>query len=159
MAEQNEKTIMTEDSANGREGNRARTLMSQAGSMVARAGDVAKQAVEHAATNVKKTAKTAAEFAVDHKVGIAAGTATVGAVAAGVLCAIEKGRTASLSEENEALNGVVDRLANRVLDLEGLCEEKDAYFAETIADGLRHGSPLAGKHMADRRWYLEDLDG
>ena len=31
---------------------------------------------------------------------------------------------------------------------------KDAYFVEMISDGLRHGSSLAGKHMADRRWYL-----
>lgn len=38
--------------------------------------------------------------------------------------------------------------------LVNLCNEKDSFFQEMISDGLRHGSPLAGKHMADRKKYL-----
>lgn len=31
---------------------------------------------------------------------------------------------------------------------------KDEYFMELMSDALRHGSSLAGKHMADRKKYL-----
>lgn len=43
--------------------------------------------------------------------------------------------------------------SKRIKELEDLCEEKDSYFMELMADALRHGSPLAGKHMADRKKY------
>ncbi len=39
--------------------------------------------------------------------------------------------------------------------LKDLCEEKDSYFMELMSDGLRHGSPLAAKHMSDRKKYLD----
>jgi hypothetical protein len=42
----------------------------------------------------------------------------------------------------------------RIRQLERLCEEKDSFFKESIADGLRHGSSLAAKHMSDRKKYL-----
>lgn len=42
----------------------------------------------------------------------------------------------------------------RTRQLEKLCEEKDSYFMELMSDALRHRSKLAGKHMADRRSYL-----
>lgn len=38
--------------------------------------------------------------------------------------------------------------------LKKLCEEKDLFFCEMISDGMRHGSSLAAKHMADRKNYL-----
>ena len=38
--------------------------------------------------------------------------------------------------------------------LHQLCKEKDSYFLELMADGLRHGSKLAGKHMSDRKKYV-----
>ncbi len=41
----------------------------------------------------------------------------------------------------------------RIRRLERLCQEKDSFFMELMSDGLRHGSPLAGKHMADRKKY------
>lgn len=41
----------------------------------------------------------------------------------------------------------------RIKQLEALCEEKDSYFSELMSDGLRHGSSLAGKHMADYKKY------
>lgn len=41
----------------------------------------------------------------------------------------------------------------RINQLEDLCEEKDSYFKELMADGLRHGSSLAAKHMSDRKKY------
>lgn len=37
--------------------------------------------------------------------------------------------------------------------LRHLCKTKDSFFSEMISDGLRHGSSLAGKHMAEKRWY------
>ena len=39
-------------------------------------------------------------------------------------------------------------------DLRNLCSEKDSFFLELISDGLRHGSKLAARHMADRKKYL-----
>lgn len=47
------------------------------------------------------------------------------------------------------------RLKNRVGFLENLCETKDGYFKELMADGLRHGSALAAKHMAERKDFLK----
>ena len=38
--------------------------------------------------------------------------------------------------------------------LHRLCAEKDSYFLEMISDGMRHGSPLAARHMADRKKYI-----
>lgn len=46
------------------------------------------------------------------------------------------------------------QLKNEIRRLKARCNEKDAYFMEVISDGLRHGSSLAGKHMVDRREYL-----
>ena len=51
-----------------------------------------------------------------------------------------------LTKENAALRKDNKRLRK-------LCEEKDSYFMEMISDGLRHGSKLAAKHMADRKSY------
>ncbi len=38
--------------------------------------------------------------------------------------------------------------------LHRLCKEKDSFFIELMADALRHGSKLAGKHMSDRKKYI-----
>lgn len=54
----------------------------------------------------------------------------------------------SFRKENNFLNKEIVRLTD-------LCLEKDEYFMETISDGLRHGSSLAAKHMADRKEYLK----
>lgn len=47
----------------------------------------------------------------------------------------------------------IGMLERRVKELEDLCEEKDSFFSEMISDGLRNGSSLAGKHMADKKKY------
>lgn len=39
--------------------------------------------------------------------------------------------------------------------LHQLCEVKDSYFMEMISDGLRNGSTLAARHMADRKKYIQ----
>jgi len=49
----------------------------------------------------------------------------------------------------------VSILKDRVKELEDLCEEKDSFFMELMSDGLRHGSSLAGKHMADWRKFKQ----
>ena len=59
----------------------------------------------------------------------------------------EKKVIANLLKENA-------KLKKENMQLINLCNEKDSYFLEVIADGLRHGSSLAAKHMADRRSYL-----
>lgn len=117
---------------------------------------------------VKEGAAKAAQFVKEHKKEIAAGTvAVIGAVAYVANNSHEKDqlleKNARLTEENAQLSDdlviereVSDRLASRVVELENLCDEKDGYFRETISDGLRHGSSLAGKHMADRRQYLNE---
>ena len=46
--------------------------------------------------------------------------------------------------------------SDRIRELEELCEVKDAYFSEMMSDGLRNGSSLAGKHMANRKKYLKN---
>ena len=53
----------------------------------------------------------------------------------------------NLAKENAYL-----RKENR--RLHKLCKVKDSYFKELMSDGLRHGSKLAGKHMSDRKKYL-----
>lgn len=47
-----------------------------------------------------------------------------------------------------------NRLTKENQRLHNLCHEKDSFFLELISDGLRHGSKLAGQHMADRKNYL-----
>ena len=126
-----------------------------------------REKVEAIAVNVKEGAAKAFQFVKEHK-KIAAGTvAVIGAVAYVANNSHEKDqqleKNARLTEENTRLSDdlviereVSDRLASRVVELENLCDEKDDYFRETISDGLRHGSSLAGKHMADRRQYLNE---
>jgi len=58
-------------------------------------------------------------------------------------------------EEIENLRYVIRVQDKEIKRLEALCEEKDGYFTELIADGLRHGSSLAAKHMKDRNDYLK----
>lgn len=53
-----------------------------------------------------------------------------------------------LRQENEYLKKENRRLHK-------LCEEKDSYFMELMADGLRHGSKLAAQHMSDRKKYIK----
>ena len=53
----------------------------------------------------------------------------------------------SLLKENSNLREENRRLVK-------MNNEKDAFFMEMISDGLRHGSKLAAKHMADRKNYL-----
>ena len=133
-----------------------------------------REKVEAVVDNVKEGAAKAFQFVKEHK-KIAAGTvAVIGAVAYVANNSHEKDQqleknarlteeNARLTEENTRLSDdlviereVSDRLASRVVELENLCDEKDGYFRETISDGLRHGSSLAGKHMADRRQYLNE---
>lgn len=57
-----------------------------------------------------------------------------------------------LRSENKAKDQRIKQLVN-------LCERKDACFMEVISDGMRHGSPLAAKHMAERREYLKNNRG
>ena len=54
----------------------------------------------------------------------------------------------NLVKENKILRKENENLRN-------LCKEKDSYFKELMSDGLRHGSKLAAKHMADRKDYLK----
>lgn len=116
---------------------------------------------------VKERAAKAVQFVKEHKKGIVAWAAAIGAVAYVANNSHEKDqlleKNTRLTEENAQLSDdlviereVSDRLASRVVELENLCDEKDDYFQETISDGLRHGSSLAGKHMADQRQYLNE---
>lgn len=56
---------------------------------------------------------------------------------------------ARLRAENKILREDNACLRRMVIELRTLCLEKDQFFKELISDGLRHGSSLAGKHMAD----------
>lgn len=116
---------------------------------------------------VREGAAKAVQLVKEHKKEIVAWAAVIGAVAYVANNSHEKDqlleKNTRLTEENAQLSDdlviereVSDRLASRVVELENLCDEKDDYFRETISDGLRHGSSLAGKHMADRRQYLNE---
>ena len=66
----------------------------------------------------------------------------------------------SLFRKKDNTNDIISSLVKdnkrkdaRIKQLEDLCEEKDSYFLELMSDGLRHGSSLAGKHMADYKKY------
>lgn len=119
-------------------------------------------------TAVKEGATKAVQFVKEHKKEIAAGTVfIIGAVAYVASNKHEKDQlrvendqlteeNAQLSDDLEVERGISDCLASRVVELENICEEKDDYFLEAISDGLRHGSSLAGKHMADRRQFLNE---
>lgn len=52
----------------------------------------------------------------------------------------------SLKAENKFLRKENKRLL-------ALCDEKDSFFKELMSDGLRHGSKLAAKHMAEKKKY------
>ena len=56
--------------------------------------------------------------------------------------------------QNNHLERENQRLKERNRQLKNLCEEKDSFFLELMSDALRHGSPVAAKHMADRKKYL-----
>lgn len=47
----------------------------------------------------------------------------------------------------------IDFLEKENRRLRNRCNAKDAYFLELVSDGMRHGSSLAAKHMADYRKY------
>lgn len=57
-------------------------------------------------------------------------------------------------KEIEKLKKSNKRKDKEIRRLERLCDEKDSYFSEMIADGLRHKSKLASKHMKDRKDFL-----
>lgn len=46
------------------------------------------------------------------------------------------------------------RLKEQNHQLKNLCAEKDTYFCELMSDALRRGSPVAARHMSDRKKYL-----
>lgn len=60
-----------------------------------------------------------------------------------------------IEKENNSLRKENDFLNKEIIRLTDLCLKKDECFMETISDGLRHGSSLAAKHMADRKEYLK----
>lgn len=50
-----------------------------------------------------------------------------------------------------------NRKNKRIRELENLCKEKDFHFNKLMADGLRHGSSLAGKYMQDKKNYYKNI--
>lgn len=58
-------------------------------------------------------------------------------------------------EKISRLEDEIEMQQERIQELEDLCEAKDEYFKELMADGLRHKSSLAAKHMSDRKKYLQ----
>ena len=67
----------------------------------------------------------------------------------------EKQTIQQLQKAVQALQNDNNRLRKRNDQLVDLCHEKDSYFTELMSDALRHGSKLAGKHMSDRKKYLD----
>ncbi|RRD94592.1 hypothetical protein EII17_07355 [Clostridiales bacterium COT073_COT-073] len=44
--------------------------------------------------------------------------------------------------------------AKRIKDLEKICQKQDQSINRLMSDGLRHGSTLAAKYMADKKKQL-----
>lgn len=161
--EENVKTALTETDPELDDAEK-KPLMQATREKVEAIPDIVREGVAKAVEDVAK----AVQFVKEHKKEFVAGTvAAIGTVAYVANNSHEKDqlqeKNARLTEENAQLSDdlviereVSDRLASRVVELENLCDEKDDYFRETISDGLRHGSSLAGKHMADRRQYLNE---
>lgn len=61
----------------------------------------------------------------------------------------------ALGVKNKDFLKEINFLKKENMRLTDLCLEKDEYFKELMADGLRHGSSLAARHMADRKDYLK----
>lgn len=66
----------------------------------------------------------------------------------GILGFGNKNKVERLEQENKAQR-------ERIKQLEDLCEEKDSHFIQLMSDGLKKGSSLAGRHMADRKSFLK----
>ena len=70
-----------------------------------------------------------------------------------------------LQEENDALRDGLeigcetsDGLARRVVDLEALSDEKDAWMDAVTSEDLRLGGSLGGQVLSSKREYLKNLD-
>ena len=78
----------------------------------------------------------------------------------GTVVGIEESRNAKLRKENDILREdhridveVQDMLANKVLDLKELIQEKDARHAQVASDDLRQGGSLGGQDLVGLREY------
>lgn len=78
----------------------------------------------------------------------------------GTVVGIEESRNAKLRKENDILREdhridveVQDMLANKVLDLKELIQEKDARHAQVASDDLRRGGSLGGQDLVGLREY------
>lgn len=56
------------------------------------------------------------------------------------------------SNELAKMQKVVQSKDSQIKQLKNLVGEKDKHFDQVISDGLRHGSSLAGKHMAEKKY-------
>lgn len=66
----------------------------------------------------------------------------------------ESSESSSDKKKIARLEKTLAKKNKRIKDLERRSDNKDDFFKAMISDGLRHGSSLAGKHMADRKKYL-----
>ena len=56
--------------------------------------------------------------------------------------------------EQSNLKQEISNLKKENRRLRNLCNEKDLFFKELMADAFRHGSKLGAKHMSDRKKYI-----
>ena len=92
------------------------------------------------------------KFCKEHKIEIIEGAVIVaGGVVIGVLIHDNK----SLKKSLKFANDTILKQDKRILELKNLCLQKDIRHAETISDGLRHGSPLCAQDMVQLREFLK----
>ncbi len=106
-----------------------------------------------------KFIKKSKEYVVAHKAEFIIAGVSLAVIAGGVIVA--KYRTAELSKIIHVKDMRIDYFEKlckaqglRIDELVELCDKKDAVFKVMISDGLRHGSSIAGRHMANRKKYL-----
>lgn len=80
------------------------------------------------------------------------------------LCAVKDVQIGDLSHKCDVLSHncdikstQIDQLMKREKDLMELCKRKDICFDAVISDGLKHGSPLAARHMAEKKAMINEI--
>lgn len=78
----------------------------------------------------------------------------------GFTCGIFVGATITIvfwAGNNNKKNKIIENQSKTIKELKNICKAKDNLNCRAISDGLRHGSPYAGKQMNYRKQQLRKV--